>query len=142
MHSKYPYIVALGVLTLTGCSSSIPTEQRQAARDEINSTSDALISQLSERYPELPAQLAYADGYAAVSMSNVKIPVLGGGSGVGAIYDQRDGSVTYIDVNRYEVGAGLSLGTIQALAIFNDASTLKEYRSGSWEHQSEQSGFR
>ncbi|MGR5304804.1 hypothetical protein [Vibrio mediterranei] len=133
MHSKYPYIVALSILTLAGCSSSIPPEERQAAREEINATSDTLINQLSERYPDLPERLAYADGYAAVSMSNVKIPVLGGGTGVGAIYDQRDGSVTYINVNRYEVGAGLSLGTTQALAIFNDASTLKEYRSGSWE---------
>ncbi len=66
-------------------------------------------------------------------MSNIKVPILGAGMGVGAIYNQADGSVTYVDVNRYEVGAGLSLGSYQVLAIFDSESTLNEYREGVWE---------
>ncbi|WP_394150257.1 hypothetical protein [Vibrio maritimus] len=132
MRNGVGFVLGLTAL-ISGCSSSIPVEERQPMREEIDASTVQIVNRLSELYPELAEQLAYAQGYAAISMSNIKVPILGAGMGVGAIYNQADGSVTYIDVNRYEVGAGLSLGSYQALAIFDSVSTLNEYREGVWE---------
>lgn len=132
MQRRLRWFVSLPFLVLLGCSSNIPPDERQTARDEIDATSAQIVRKLSDEYSEIPSLVHNAYGYAAISMSGVKVPVVGGGTGIGAIYNNRDGSVTYIDVDRYDVGAGLALGHNEALLIFDDEQSLASYRAGVW----------
>ncbi|MFA0440358.1 hypothetical protein BCU70_19530 [Vibrio sp. 10N.286.49.C2] len=132
MRKKMQWISIIPSFLILGCSSYIPPEERQAARDDINTASSEIISKLEKDHTEISTQLADSVGYATISMSGVKVPVIGGGSGVGAIYSSVDDNVTYINVDRYDVGAGLALGNYEALAIFDNKEDLEKYRKGVW----------
>ncbi|MCW8345418.1 hypothetical protein MD535_05150 [Vibrio sp. ZSDZ65] len=132
MQTSLRWLGSLSSLVLLGCSSAIPPNERQMVRDEIDATSAEIVGKLSDEYSEIPTLVDEAYGYAAISMAGVKVPVIGGGTGIGAIYNNQDGSVTYIDVDRYDVGAGLALGSNEALLIFDDEQSLESYRAGVW----------
>lgn len=126
------WIGLLSSVLLFGCSSYIAPEERQTVRNEIDETSTEIVERLSKEYQDLPEQLAGAYGYATASMAGVKVPVVGGGTGYGAIYDKSEDSVTYINVDRYDVGAGLALGNTEALVVFSNEKELEAYRAGIW----------
>ncbi|OBT09384.1 hypothetical protein A9264_08930 [Vibrio sp. UCD-FRSSP16_10] len=124
-------VSALSILS-TGCVSTIPADERDATRNAIKSDSQAFINKMSDIYPEVADELDASAGYATASMSGVNVVLLGGGYGRGMIKNNDDGSVTYIDVKRYDLGAGLGLGTYEVLAIFPDEEALNDYKDGSW----------
>lgn len=120
-------------IIVTGCSSTIPLEEREQVRIDIDTKSQALIETLAQTHPEIEAQVAQSKGYATTFMYNVKVPVVGKGQGIGAVYNEADNSTTYVDVNRYDIGAGLTMGGYQSLTIFTDADELERFSSGTRE---------
>ncbi|MDN3715767.1 hypothetical protein [Vibrio breoganii] len=117
-------------LFMTACSSSIPYEEREEIRQSIDDESEQLIEELAEVYPEIHAQLEEAEGYATGVMSNIKVPLVGGGTGIGAVYNNVDDSTTYIDLYRYDVGAGLGLSSYRMISVLDTPENLEKFSEG------------
>ncbi|PMG90972.1 hypothetical protein [Vibrio breoganii] len=117
-------------LFMTACSSSIPYEERAEIRQSIDDESEQLIEELAEVYPEIHAQLEEAEGYATGVMSNIKVPLVGGGTGIGAVYNNVDDSTTYIDLYRYDVGAGLGLSSYRMISVLDTPENLEKFSEG------------
>ncbi|WP_261816996.1 lipid-binding SYLF domain-containing protein [Vibrio gallicus] len=115
---------------MTACSSSIPYEEREEIRQSIDDETDQLIEELAEVYPEIYTQIEEADGYASGVMSNVKVPLVGGGTGIGAVYSNIDDSTTYINLHRYDVGAGLGLSSYKMISIIDTPEDLEKFSKG------------
>ncbi|GEA52236.1 lipoprotein [Vibrio inusitatus NBRC 102082] len=115
---------------MTACSSSTPYEERVEIRQSIDDESEQLIEELAEVYPEIYAQLEEAEGYATGVMSNIKVPLVGGGTGIGAVYSNVDDSITYIDLYRYDVGAGLGLSSYRMISILDTPENLEKFSKG------------
>ncbi len=117
---------------LLGCSSNLSPEERQTHRDNIDQKSVEIIDKLSVDFVEVPEQLEQAQGYATISMSNVKVPLIGAGSGLGGIYSKTSKNVTYIDVERYDLGAGVGLESYDILAILTSEQDVERLKTGYW----------
>ncbi|CAM4094092.1 porin family protein [Vibrio neonatus] len=128
------FSASIGALSLlsAGCASHIPIEDVEPTRKAIKAESSALIEKMASLYPEVEKELSNSVGYATASMSGVNVVVLGGGYGRGMIENKLDGSITYLDVKRYDLGAGLGLGTYDVLAIFDDEDALQRYKERNW----------
>jgi len=126
-------VIIISFLLLQACSTSIPLNEREKVKTEIQTNSDALIKELTKAYPELPNQLANAQGYATINMNNYGLSIIGGGTGVGALFDNRDDSTIYVDINRYNIGLGLGYSNYEALVIFDKRADIEKFLSGSLE---------
>ncbi|WP_394133254.1 hypothetical protein [Shewanella maritima] len=121
------WLLSVFCFAMIGCSNTIPVEERQQVRDDLNAQSKQLITSLLESYPRLEQQINDAYGYATIFMFRLKVPVIGGGSGIGIIHDNHNGTDTYIDINRYDLGAGLAYGSYQTLTLFEDKQSLDAF---------------
>jgi hypothetical protein len=124
-------IITLSVTLLTACAT-IPVEKRAGMRLEINQRADDAIVKLVERNPEVQEALDTSVGYFVGQVSAAKIPVVGGGSGLGLLYDREAGTRTYMNIKRYDVGVDLGGRRIIKKIIFQDHETFEEFRSGVW----------
>ncbi|MFA0081167.1 hypothetical protein AB4383_03955 [Vibrio breoganii] len=120
------------VHSLMGCSSNLSPEERQTYRDNIDQESVEIIDKLSVEYIEIPGQLEQAYGYATISMSSVKAPFFGAGTGLGGIYSRTGENVTYVDVDRYDFGAGIGLESYDALVILDSEQDVERFKLGYW----------
>jgi hypothetical protein len=124
-------LILLSISLLNACTT-IPVEKRAGLREEINQRADEAIATLVERNPELQKELDTSVGYFVGQISAAKVPVVGGGSGLGLLYDREAGTRTYMNINRFDVGVGLGAGKFRALIIFQDRETFEEFRTGVW----------
>jgi hypothetical protein len=118
---------------MTGCSSTLSLEEREAKREQIDQQSQEIVEQLRDKYPDIEEQINQSEGYVTISMSGVKVPVVGSASGEGVIYSQQENSRTYVEVTRYDLGAGLGAGGYRSLTLFDDIEQLHTVREGSLE---------
>lgn len=94
---KIARLVTLFILLLLGACTTIPVDKRADVRDEINSDMDETIARLVSDDPELQKNIDASAGYFVSSVSATKIPVLGGGYGIGILYDKDNNSRTYYE---------------------------------------------
>lgn len=123
---------ALLLLALVGACTTIPVDERNQIREEVNQAAETTIAQLVADDPAIQASLDKAVGYAVVSLSATKIPVLGGGYGLALLHDNESGTSTYINVTRFDLGAGLGAGKFRVLVIFENREIMEKFRDGTW----------
>lgn len=95
------------VLLLLGflqACTTIPVDERNQIRDEVNQTAETTIAQMVANDPEIQKSLDSAVGYAVASVSATKIPVLGGGYGLALLHDNENNTRTYINISRFDLG--------------------------------------
>jgi hypothetical protein len=115
---------------------SMPVEQRDAARQELNQMAEEIIEDVIKQNPGVQEHLDNSVGYMTGEAFAAKSLLLGGGSGVGLIYDNSTGSRTYIDFKRIEFGVGVGAATYRYLVIFRDQESLLKFRRGTWRSSS------
>jgi hypothetical protein len=120
------------MLLLLGACTTIPVDERNQIREELNQVAESTIEQLVSENPEIQHKLDQAVGYAVASISTTKIPLLGGGYGLALLYDKENDTRTYINVSRFELGAGVGIGKFRLLAIFESREVMEKVRKGSW----------
>ena len=98
------------VLVFTSACTTIPVDQRDEIRDEVNQAAEETIAQMVADDPEIQASLDSAIGYLAARISTTKLPIVGGGYGFGVLHDKENGTRTFRNVTRYDLGAGLGTG--------------------------------
>lgn len=111
-------------------AKSIPVDQRDAARVQINQTSEEIIAAMVEDDPGLKQVIEESAGHMTGVLSSGTILVIGGASGIGVIYDKHDDSRTYINIKRGDIGAGLGVGRYRYLVVFNDRESLLQFKRG------------
>jgi len=116
---------------LEACTT-IPVDERNQIRDEVNQVADTTIEQMVANDPEIQELLDNAAGYAVASVSTTKIPVIGGGYGLALLHDRENGTRTYINVTRFDLGAGVGVGKFRVLVIFENREMMEKFRDGTW----------
>jgi hypothetical protein len=125
------FIVALLFGALSACTT-IPVDQREEVREEVNQVSVETIERMVADNPEIQTALDDAVGYVTARISTTKLPVIGGGYGFGLLHDKENSTRTYLNVTRYDLGAGLGAGRYRALVIFDTREALERFREGTW----------
>lgn len=124
-------LVAL-VSLATGCTT-IPVDQRSEIREEVNKAAAETVAQLTADNPDLKAKLDGSVGYIAAQMSATKVPIVGGGYGLALLHDTERGTRTYLDISRFDLGAGLGAGKFRVLVILETREALEKFRGGTWQ---------
>ena len=122
-------------LALLGACTSIPVEQRDDRRAEINRDAEETIALLMEKDPEFAEALEKSAGYLTSRISSATVAVVGGARGIGLLVNKHTGDRTYLNFRRTELGAGLGLTKFRFLVLAEDAEALenipsKKYLSG------------
>lgn len=135
MNPKNPIgilVASLSILLVSACTT-IPFDEREQIRDEVDKTADTTIEQLVAKDPSIQESLDQATGYAVASVSATKIPIVGGGYGLALLHDLESNTRTYINVTRFDLGAGVGAGKFRVLIILNSRAALEKFRDGSWQ---------
>jgi hypothetical protein len=86
-----------------------------------------------EREPGLQDKVDASVGYFVAEISAASAALVGGGSGIGVLYEKEGGTRTYMNVRRYDLGMGLGVRKFRMLILFNDREGLEDFRRGGWE---------
>ena len=116
---------------LVACSS-IPVANREPMRQEINRLETETLAELANKNPKIKPAIDDAEGHFVGRISALKVPVLGGGSGRGVLYDKEHETRTYMDIKRYDVGLGLGTGAYRTVILFDDRKVFEDFRKGYW----------
>ena len=125
-------LLLVWLTVVLGACTTIPVEERASLRQEINERADDIIAEFINKQPELAGELDASVGYFVGRVSAVKVPVVGAGIGMGTLFDNKNSTRTYMDINRLDLGLGLGSGTYRMLVLFHDYEALEDFRSGKW----------
>ena len=126
------HIVILLVTLISACATHIPVSEREAVRKEIDTAANETITTLTKNKPEIQEELEASTGYLAARVSGTKIPLVGGGYGLGVLVDQTEDTRTYMNISGLDIGVGLGQATMRALIVIKDEETLEQFRNGKW----------
>jgi hypothetical protein len=124
--------IAVLALNLLGACTTVPVDERAAVREEINARAGESIATLVNRDPQFQKSIDDAAGYFAARLSATKVPIVGGGFGIGVLYDRQSGSRTYMNITRFDLGPGLGAGRFRVLVLFERQEILEQFRRGIW----------
>jgi hypothetical protein len=119
------------VTALYGCGT-IPVGERAKVRADLNRLAEQTIARMVAEDPSLQTALDEAIGYMAGQVSGTKVPIVGYGHGTALLYDAENDSRTYVDINGYDLGAGLGTGQYGFLVLFGERQVLERFREGTW----------
>ena len=120
----------LAVLFALQACTSIPIAQRADKRAEIDRAAQDAVEQIIEKNPEVGSELEEAAGYFVARVSAAHVAVLGGGQGIGVLVDSQSDDRTYLNVKRFDLGAGLGVRYFRVLLVIKDRQRLQEIRNG------------
>lgn len=119
------------LVLLQGCTT-IPVDERDQIRDEVNQVAETTIAQMVADDPAIQALLDTSIGYAVASLSTTKVPVIGGGYGIALLHDLENRTRTYINISRFDFGVGVGAGKFRVLVIFENREVMEKFRDGAW----------
>ena len=117
-------------LALLGACTSVPVDEREARRAEIDREAEETIALLIGRDPEFTAALEQSAGYFTSVISSATVAVVGRGYGIGVLVDKLTGNRTYLNFKRTDLGAGLAMQKYRFLVLAEDGEALETIRSG------------
>jgi hypothetical protein len=124
--------IAIPIFALLSACTTIPVDERAEIRDGINRDAGETIARMIEDDPEFKKRMEASAGHFVSRVSATKIPIVGGGYGLGVLHDKEDGSHTYMNITRTDLGAGLGAGRFRVVVLFENRETLEEFRGGVW----------
>lgn len=133
LKNSISYLLPLLALVVLSACTTIPVDDRNKIRAEVNQTAETTIEQMVANDPAIQTALDQASGYAVASVSATKIPIVGAGYGLALLHDLENNTRTYIDVKRFDLGAGVGAGKFRVLVIFENRESLEKFRDGGWQ---------
>lgn len=124
-------LVFLALTVLHACTS-VPVEEREARRSEIDQQAEKTIQLVKQQYPEFEQAFEESAGYFTAVVSTATVAVVGGGLGTGVLVDKESGERSYLDVKRYDFGAGLGKVEKRAIVLARDAAAIEAIRNGTY----------
>lgn len=129
---KLKWIAIVPLLAALSACTSIPVHERVEMRDIIDHDAAETLKRLMKSEPEFKQQLKDSIGCFVSKASIAKVPVVGGGYGLGILYDRETGSKTYLNITRADLGAGWGGGQFRVAVLFTDRKMLEDFRDGIW----------
>jgi lipid-binding SYLF domain-containing protein len=123
------FLATAALLLINGCTS-IPVEQRSDKRAELNRVAEETIEMMIGENPELQQSINDSAGYFVAKVSAANVAVIGGGQGIGVLVDRQSGERSYLNVKRFDLGAGLGVRYYRALVIIETPEVLEDIRRG------------
>jgi len=124
------FLPLLIVLFLVEACTSIPVDQRADKRTQLDKEADQTIADMLEQDPGIQQELEEAAGYFVSRVSAANLAIVGGGQGMGVLVDRQSGDRTYMNVKRFDLGAGLGVRYYRVLLIVDDQDKLEAIRDG------------
>lgn len=125
-------LVFVLLVGLSACTT-IPPGQRAEIRAEVDQVAAETIAHMAAEDPSTQAALNAAVGYLVGRMSATKVPIVGGGYGLAVVRDLEENTRTYLNITRFDLGAGLGAGQYRALIIFDTREAMEKFRDGTTE---------
>lgn len=119
-------------LFLLGACTTIPVDERIQIRTEVDQVAETTVKQMTANDPEIQVLLDESIGYAVASVSATKLPLLGGGYGLAVLFDKENRTRTYLNITRFDLGAGIGAGKFRVLVIFSSGEVMEQFRRGTW----------
>ncbi len=123
-------IVLLSSTSACSNLTAMDAQEKQSMIDDINHVSVVTIDKFSEKNPNFKDMLDASRGYMVADISTTKVPLVGKAKGVGAIYDNQDDSVTYVNLHRDDIGIGIGHAEYQIVSVFENEESLEVFRKG------------
>jgi len=92
------------------------------------------IARLLELQPDLQEAIDTSKGYMVIDMTMTKVPMVGGGGGLGLVVDNRSGERSYIKVSQFEIGGGVGVRKFKVIVLFEDAALIDKVNRGAWHY--------
>jgi lipid-binding SYLF domain-containing protein len=124
------FLSSLMVLLVLQACTSIPVAQRADKRAQLDKEAQETLAQMIKHDPDIEQELDEAAGYFVSRVSAANLAVIGGGQGIGVLVDFGSGDRTYLNVKRFDFGAGLGVRYFRVLLIINEQETLRDIRDG------------
>jgi len=124
------FILLLVPFFILQACTSIPVAQRTDKRAQLDKEAEETIAQMVEQDPGLQQELEEAAGYFVSRVSAANIAIIGGGHGIGVLVDNRSSDRTYLNVKRFDFGAGLGVRYFRVLLIIKKQENLEDIRDG------------
>jgi hypothetical protein len=115
-------------LVLLGACTSVPVEEREARRAEVDREAEETIALLTGKDPEFAEALEQSAGYFTARISSATLAVVGGGKGIGVLVDKRTGDRIYMDIKRLEFGMGLGARGYRLLLLAEEEEVFESMR--------------
>ena len=125
-----PVIAMMGAALFLQACTAIPVEQRSHKRAELNQVAEETIALMVEQDPALQQSLEDSEGYFVSQVSSANVAVLGGGQGIGVLVDNTSGDRSYLNVKRFDLGAGLGVRYFRVLVLIETREAFEEIRRG------------
>jgi lipid-binding SYLF domain-containing protein len=126
--------LALAALGAAGCAT-IPGKTGEEQAENIDALVKRTLEDLYKQELGTKEAIEQSVGYAVMSNTLTKIPLVGAGSGYGVAIDNRTGARTYLKMSRLDLGAGWGVRSIRPVVIFTDEAVFKDMIDGEWEAQ-------
>ena len=118
------------VLLVVQACTSIPVAQRADKRLQLDRDAEETIALMLEQEPGIRQELDEAAGYFVARVSAANLALIGGGQGIGVLVDKQSGDRTYLNVKRFDLGAGLGVRYHRVLLVIRDQEKLEAIRNG------------
>jgi lipid-binding SYLF domain-containing protein len=116
---------------LSGCAN-VPGESREDQVQTIDELVERTLSDLYKQEEDARQKIADSVGYAIMTNTIVKVPLVGVGRGYGVAIDNKTQERTYIKMERFDLGGGLGARSERPVVIFRDEERFKEFIEGTW----------
>ena len=123
-------VAVLFILGLSTACTGIPVDERAAVRNEIRASGEETKARFETGIPGLDKDLAAAAGYFTALVSGGQAPIVGGTFGRGVLVDNANGSHTFMNASRFDLGAGLGAGTYRVMVVLETREAFEEFRGG------------
>ncbi len=143
-------MLAVSTALIGGCRTpegSTPAQQRQHIRTESTQILEAVYAD----HPEARKAVSSAAGYGTFSNIEYKLMLGGSGNGYGLAVDRKTNKLTYMKLNKLQVGFGAGIQEFRMLVVFKDRAKFDAFAQGGWqfgggadvalEHRGEEEGI-
>lgn len=114
-----------------GCAS-IPVDERDQVRAEIDQRAAETIEEMCEQDPRFETSLEAAQGYLVGHLSSATLLLLGGATGMGVLVDTAGATRTYLNIDRLDLGVGIGANRARFIILFTDRELLEKFKRGTW----------
>lgn len=125
----FTLLAVLLVMTIPVVSAASVEEKRQAIRNTTNET----LNEVYSFQPKAREAVANAAGYAAFTITDVKVVFLGGGGGKGMSVNNSTGEEIFMRTGDVQVGFGLGIKKYDVLFVFGTEKALADFADSGWE---------
>ncbi len=131
VNRRIPSAIFAGLAAVLAGCATIPGKTRQEQVETIDQLVARTLADLKNQYPQSRDELVKAVGYVVMNNKITKIPVFGAGAGYGVAVDNQTGDKTYLQMSRFDFGAGWGARSVRPVLIFHDKKKFGNYIQGS-----------